>query len=182
MRRVVVVGTSGTGKSTLARALAERIGAAWLELDAVHHLPGWEPSTTAEFRAAVSEFLAIHDRWVVDGNYGAVRDLLWTAADTAVWLDLSRARTMWRVTTRSLRRVLTREELWNGNREEWRNLLAWDPERSIVRWAWTTHGERRERFPIELREPRWQPLAVHRLRTPSEVARFLEDAEDPDVT
>lgn len=171
--RVVVVGTSGTGKTTLARQLAARLGVAHLELDAVHHLPGWQAIAPDAFRAEVGTFVDAHDRWVVDGNYAAVREVLWPAADTVVWLDLSRARTMWRVTTRSLRRLATREELWNGNREQWGNLLSWDPERSIVRWAWTTHARRRSEFPAELADPRWQPLDVHRLRTPREVTAFL---------
>lgn len=177
MRRVVVVGTSGTGKTTFAREIARRLDAAHLELDAVHHLADWQPIAPDEFRATVAAFVAEHDRWVVDGNYAVVRDVLWPAADTVVWLDLSRPRTMWRVTTRSLRRVVAREELWNGNRERWRELLAWDPERSIVRWAWTTHPERRRSFPGELADPRWQPLTVHRLRTPSEVAVFLRGVQ-----
>lgn len=172
MRRVVVVGTSGAGKTTLARRLAARLDAAHLELDAVHHLEDWQPIEPDRFRAEVGDFVSTHDRWVVDGNYAAVRDLVWPAADTAVWLDLSRARTMWRVTTRSVRRAVMREQLWNGNRERWRELLSWDPERSIIRWTWTTHPERRRVFPVELADPRWQPLRVHRLRTPREVAAF----------
>ncbi len=173
MDRIVVVGTSGTGKTTLARALARQLDLVHLELDAVHHLPGWVPIETERFREEVAGFLRAHDRWVVDGNYADVRDLLWSSADTVVWLDLSRPRTMWRVTSRSVWRAITRRELWNGNREQWRSLLAWDPERSIIRWAWTTHATRRATFPTVLADPRWQPLEVHRLRTPAEVAAFL---------
>lgn len=176
MERVVVIGTSGTGKTTVARALADRLGVAHLELDAVHHLPGWRPLPTERFRDEIAHFLGRHDRWVVDGNYAAVRDLLWPVADTVVWLDLSRARTMWRITTRSLRRVVTREVLWNGNRERLGMLLSWDPEASIIRWAWTTHARRRWEYPQLLSDPRWGPLTCHRLRTPRQVARLVESA------
>ena len=173
MHRIVVVGTSGSGKSTLARALAARLGMARLELDAVHHLPGWEPIDDAAFRREVAAFVATHDRWVADGNYEVVRDLLWEPADTVVWLDVDRAVATWRVVRRTARRLVTREPLWNGNREQWRNVLSSDPERSIVRWAWTTHAERRRLYPGLLADPRWQPLQVHRLRTPREVRAFL---------
>lgn len=173
MQRAVVIGTSGTGKTTLARELAHRLDAAHLELDAVHHLPDWKPISAAEFRGEIAGFVGRHDRWVVDGNHATVRDLLWAAADTAVWLDLSRPRTMWRVTVRSLRHVITREELWNGNREQLSNLVAWDPEKSIIRWAWTTHARRRREYPPLLADPRWGPLTCHRLRTPHEVAQFV---------
>lgn len=173
VQRVVVVGTSGAGKSTLARQLADRLGVAHLELDAVHHLPGWQPIADDAFRDEVGAFVATHDGWVVDGNYAVVRDLLWGPADTLVWLDLSRPVVMGRVVRRTLRRLVTREELWNGNREQWRNLLSRDPERSIVRWAWATHPDRRRQYPDLIAEPRWQPLAVHRLRTPREARDFL---------
>lgn len=173
MQRIVVVGTSGSGKSSLAHALSERLELARLELDAVHHLPGWEPISDAAFRREVTAFVSTHDRWVADGNYAVVRDLLWGPADSAVWLDLDRAVVTWRVLRRTVRRLVTREQLWNGNREQWRNALSRDPERSIVRWAWTTHAERRRTYPELLADPQWQPLAVHRLRTPREVRAFL---------
>lgn len=173
MQRVVVVGTSGSGKSTLRRQLATRLGAAELELDAVHHLPGWQPISDDDFRGRVEEFLTQHDRWVVDGNYAVVRDLLWARADAVVWLDLPRAVVTARVVRRTLRRLLTRQELWNGNRESWRNVLSRDPNRSIVRWAWTTHASRRQEYAALTRDPRWAPLQVHHLRSTREVRRFL---------
>lgn len=173
MRRVAVVGTSGSGKSTVTGALAATLGVPGLELDAAHHLPGWQQRPEAEFRDVVAAFLGEHDGWVVDGNYEGVRDLVLRDADTAVWLDLPRTLVTWRVVRRSAVRVARREELWNGNREQVRNLLSWDPERSIIRWAWTTHRRRRAEYAQVLTDERWRPLAVHRLRTRREVATFL---------
>jgi len=74
VRRVSVVGTSGSGKSTLASQLADILGVPHLELDAVHHQPGWEPLPTDEFRRVVAARAAAGG-WVIDGNYGRVRDL-----------------------------------------------------------------------------------------------------------
>src|SRR5262245_66425581 len=116
MRRVVVVGTSGAGKTTLARALAVRLGVPHVELDALDHQPGWTPAPTERFRAEVADRLQ-GDGWVVDGNYARVQDVVWPRADAVVWLDLGRPLVMWRIVGRTLRRVIRGEELWNGNRE-----------------------------------------------------------------
>ena len=124
MRRVSVVGTSGAGKSTLARSLAAGLGADFLELDSVNHQADWVPLPTAEFRRRVAAVVA-GERWVIDGNYSTVRDIVWARADTVVWLDLPRRTVMRRIVWRTLRRVAGRAELWNGNRERWHNLFTW---------------------------------------------------------
>ena len=81
------MGNAGSGKTTLARSLADRLGIAHVELDAVHHLAGWTPIDPQEFRRTVTA-LADEDSWVIDGNYGVVRDIVLARADTVVLLDL----------------------------------------------------------------------------------------------
>lgn len=174
MRRVSVVGISGSGKTTFARALAARLGAEHLELDSVFHQPDWRPLPTEEFRARVGERVA-EPRWVIDGNYGDhVQDLVWDAADTIVWLDLPRWRVMRAILPRSLRRVATRERLWNGNRERWRNLLDPRPEENVVLWAWTQHPVVRARYAGLFADPRWAGSTRVRLRSRAEARAFLE--------
>jgi adenylate kinase family enzyme len=131
VRRISVVGNSGSGKSTLARELAAALGVPHLELDGVFHQPGWTPLQADEFRQAVSAAVAT-DGWVIDGDYNAVRPLIWARADTVRWLDLPRRTVMRQVVWRTLRRGATREELWNGNRESLRNFLHLDPEKSTA--------------------------------------------------
>ena len=89
MRRVSVVGSSGSGKSTVAARLAEQLGVPHTELDAINHQPNWTPLPHEEFRRRVTEITA-GAQWVVDGNYSTVRDIVWDRADTVVWLDLPR--------------------------------------------------------------------------------------------
>lgn len=165
MRYVSVVGNSGSGKSTLTRDLASALGVAHLELDDLKHQPNWEQRPNDEMRALVQSWIDEHpDGWVIDGNYRTiVQDLLWGEADTVVWLDLPRRVVMSRVVRRTLRRVLTREELWNGNREPWTNLYALDPEKSILRWAWTNHAKYRERYTAAARDPQWAHLGFVRI-------------------
>src|SRR5580700_9202317 len=128
VRRVSVVGNAGAGKSRFAQRLAAELGVRWVELDAIHHLPNWEPIDPDIFYAAVDK-IASTQAWVIDGNYRSVvmEGPVWRCADSVVWLDLSRRTVMRQVTVRSLRRVVRRERLWNDNQESVRNLLAWDP-------------------------------------------------------
>jgi adenylate kinase family enzyme len=175
MDRVSVVGNSGSGKTTFAAALARRMGAPCLELDSVFHQPGWVPLGTAEFRARVASFAA-GPRWVVDGNYSAVRDLVWSRADTVVWLDPPRARVIRQIVWRTLRRAMTRAELWNGNREPWGNFFRLDPERSVIVWSWTRHRVYRDRYLAAMADPACAHLRFIRLTGPRQAAGVLAEA------
>jgi adenylate kinase family enzyme len=174
VRRVSVVGNSGSGKSTLGRSLAAALGAEFLELDSVNHQADWEPLPTEEFRRRVEAFVA-GERWVIDGNYTKVRDLAWARADTVVWLDLPRRTVMRRVIWRSFRRVAGRVELWNGNRERWRNLFALDKEESVIAWAWQNHHSNRVKFEAAMADPLNARLRFIRLTSPGAVRRFLRE-------
>ena len=105
--RFVVVGTTGAGKSTFARKLASIIGGDHVELDALHWDADWTPRTRSEFEARVAAHTT-GERWVADGNYSVVRNLVWTRATDIVWLDFSRTVVFSRVIRRTLRRATLR--------------------------------------------------------------------------
>jgi adenylate kinase family enzyme len=162
VRRVAVVGNAGSGKSVLAARLARRLGVAHVELDAIFHLADWQDMPEDDFRARVLTEIAA-DSWVIDGNYAAVRELVWERADTVVWLDLPRHLVMRRVIWRTLSRMVLRRRLWHGNRERLRNLLSTDPQRSIILWSWTKHGEYRRRYAAAMVDIRWSHLHFVRI-------------------
>lgn len=170
-----MVGNSGSGKTTLAGRLAAALGVPHLELDSVQHLPGWQPRPTAEFRAIVADFIA-GDAWVVDGNYGKARDIVWQRADTVVWLDLPRAVVMRQLVRRTLGRALLRRELWNGNRERFANFYRLDPEQSILRWAWTQHHSYRGRYSGASADPANAHLTFVRLTSRAQAEEFARRA------
>jgi adenylate kinase family enzyme len=172
VRRISVVGTSGAGKSTVARELARNLGVPLVELDSIFHQPGWAPLPPEEFRRRVAD-MAAGDGWVIDGNYSTVRPLVWERADTVVWLDLPRRAVMRQIAWRTLRRAAGRVELWNGNRERWANLFTWDPEKSVISWAWHTHAGIRQRYTAAAGDPAHAHLRFVRLRTRADVRRFL---------
>lgn len=173
MRRVAVVGTSGSGKTTTARRLAAKLGVAHIELDAIFHQPGWNALPRDEFRARVAA-AANAQGWVIDGNYSDVQDLVLGRADTTVWLDLPRSLVMRRVIARTLRRAITREVLWNGNREPLTNLYRWNPEKNIIRWAWTRHSTYAKKFSDAMQDPANGHVQFVRLRSQHEINTFLE--------
>ena len=80
---------------------------------------------------------------------------------------------MAQVIRRTLRRIIRREELWNGNREPLRNLYAWDPHKSIIRWAWTQHAKYRERFGTAMTSTALDHIEFVRLRSHDEATRWL---------
>ena len=175
-RRVSVVGTSGVGKSTFARALAERLEVPHIELDELHWRPGWNPVPTPEFRALVHERIN-GPAWVIDGNYQSkLGRMVWDRADTVVWLDPPRWVTMVRLTRRTIGRVLGRQPLWNGNRESAAAFKFWRREESIFWWAWTTHSSNRKRYLSAMEDPELAGLTFHRLRTRRDAANFLMQA------
>ncbi len=170
-QRISVVGTSGSGKTTVGRAIADRLGIPFVELDALAWLPGWTNRSLAELRELVEERTR-GPAWVVDGNYSKVRDIVWGRADTVVWLDYPFRRVFGQLLRRTLRRALRREELWNGNRESLR--MSFFSRESILLWAIRTYPRRKREYPELLARPEHAHLRVIRLRSPAETRRWLD--------
>jgi adenylate kinase family enzyme len=160
------------GKSTLTSSLARELGCPFLELDSVFHQADWVPLDVALFRARVADFAA-GERWVIDGNYSKVRDIVWARADTVVWLDLPRRVVMRRLVWRTLRRVAGRAELWNGNRERWHNVFTWDRNESVISWGWHSYGSNRVRYASAMADPALGHVLFVRLTSAGAVRRFL---------
>jgi adenylate kinase family enzyme len=169
-RRINVVGTSATGKTTLAAALASILRVPHVELDALHWEPDWTEAPDEVLRERVRTAIA-GDGWVVDGNYAKVRDLVWERAEAVVWLDLPLRTVLWRYLRRTARRVGLREELWSGNREHLStHLFSRD---SLLWWILTTYRRRRREYP-PLLAARPDLVAV-RLRSGREADRWLAE-------
>ena len=169
-QRIVVIGTTGSGKTTLAHRLASRQGAPHIELDALHWDAHWTMAPLPVFRERVAQALA-GAAWVVDGNYSKVRDLVWPRAELIVWLDYGLPLIFWRLFWRSLRRSLAREELWNGNRERLRDQFF--SRDSLFLWALQTNRRHRAEYAALLGRPEHAHLKLVRLRSPAATRRWL---------
>lgn len=174
MVRIAIVGSAGSGKSTLARKVAARTGVHHIEIDAYNHQPGWRECEPDLLRARLAAELD-GDDWLCDGNYDhLVGDLVRGAADTIVVFDLPRTLVARQIAWRTLRRAVTREELWNGNREPLSNLYRWDPERNVIRWSWVHHEEYRQRFRAKIASGEWDHAQVVVLRSRADADAWLD--------
>jgi adenylate kinase family enzyme len=172
--RIVVVGTTSSGKSTLAKRLADKLCADFIELDALHWEPNWQEAELNVFRERV-DAATNSEAWVVAGNYHIARDLIWPKAEAVIWLDYSLPVVFWRLLTRTIRRALYQEELWNGNREKfWWHLKLWSEE-SLFHWLFKTYWRRKREYRLLLAEPQHTHLRTFHFKSPKRTKEWLSN-------
>jgi adenylate kinase family enzyme len=171
LQRIAVIGTSCSGKTTLARTLCEFTGAQHIELDALHWGPNWQGLPAEKFRPVVEEAVEA-EHWCTDGNYSVVRDLVWGRATTIIWLNYSFPVVGKRALRRTLGRVFRREELWAGNRESLK--LAFFSQDSILWWVIKTHALNHRKFSELIVSPENQHLQVLVMNSPRDTQKFVD--------
>lgn len=171
-KRIVVVGVTSSGKSTLAEKLAKRFDMCYIELDALYWEPNWQAAPLEIFRARVEKAMQA-EKWIVAGNYHVVRDLIWPKAEAIIWLDYPLMTVLWQLTRRSFKRWWTRELLWGTNREPiWTHFKLWSKE-SLYNWLFQTYWRRKREYPLLFSQPAHQHLKILRLKNPKETEAWL---------
>ena len=176
--KINVIGTSGSGKTTFGRQLAEILGLPFLELDAIFWGPDWSTPEDAELFNRLKASLE-GDDWVLEGNYTRTIPVKWKKIDTVIWLDFNFVRTLWQAINRAIRRIITQKELWpgTGNRETLKKLFSRD---SIVLWTIRTHQRNKIRNARWMEDDEFSQIQFIRLRSPREAASFLDQLKlDP---
>jgi adenylate kinase family enzyme len=176
--RYVVVGTSGSGKTTFARELARAMSVPHIELDELHWAPKWTPRPTGEFLQSV-QMATTGAGWVVDGNYSVVRGALWPRATHIVWLNFGRSVVFPRIILRTFKRSLLRQRLWAGNRETIRQ--AFFSHDSILLWSFSTFGKNQRKYAALREAPEYGHLSWTELRTPSKAREFIASSAYSDT-
>lgn len=173
LNKVNVVGTSGSGKSTFSKKLAEAIHAPYIELDKVFWEPNWKMPSDEVFFERLQKALP-QDRWVLDGNYTRTIPIKWKEVDLVIWIDLPFYRTFYQAIKRAIQRTLSQQELWEGtgNRESFRrSFLSKD---SILLWTIISYGRVKEKYEAMMSDPKYAHIHFLRLRSSKEIKQFLD--------
>ncbi len=171
--RIVIIGVTSSGKSTLAENLAKRFDLNFIELDALHWEPNWQEAQLEAFRLRVEKAIQA-EKWVVAGNYHIVRDLIWPQAEAIIWLDYPFLTVLWQLTRRTFKRWWTQELLWGTNREPLlRHFKLWSQD-SLFHWLFKTYCRRKREIPMLLSEPENGHLKLIRFKHPRETQKWLQ--------
>ena len=179
-KRIVVIGTTSSGKSTLAEQLSNKLDLDFIELDALFWEPNWKEADDEVFRKRVETATSLQrgksensSGWVVAGNYRKVRDIIWPKAQVIIWLDYPFHIVFWRLLTRTIRRAVTQELLWGTNREPfWGHLKIWSQD-SLFNWLFKTYWRRKRETPILLSLPEHAHLKLIHFKYPRETEKWL---------
>lgn len=173
MKRIIVIGSSGAGKSTLAEQIARELNLPYTELDSLFHLENWQEIDRDEFRTLVSERTKT-DGWVFCGNYFSTLGMdFFKKSDTLIWLDYSFPLVLSRLVRRTMKRTTTRQTLWNGNRESFKNFIP--TKNSVIGHMMRSWNKQQTRYNALFADHTSLPgVELIRLKTPAEAAQFLQ--------
>ena len=171
--RINVVGKTGSGKTTLAGAIAARTGIPHIEMDAHFWGPDWTPVPRSQFLTTIQQAV-MQPRWVIDGNYNMARPFIIPHLQLLVWLDYPLAVSLWQLTRRGVSRTISGEDLWGtGNRESARKMFA--SRDSLYVWAVKSHRKLRRRYLAVVDDPAYAQVAIVRLRSPRATCQWVDE-------
>lgn len=173
--RINVIGTSGSGKTTFAAAIAQRLNIPHIEFDSLYWGPNWQDSSDEEFFQKAAALFS-EDAWVSDGNYTRFRSLTWKNVQLVVWLDFPFLLVFWRVFKRTLLRAFFKEELWSGNRESLS--MAFFTKDSILWWVITSYKRRKRNTIANMNDPQYAHIKFVRLTSPRQAQKWLDELVD----
>lgn len=171
MKKINVIGVSGSGKSTFSQRLAKQLHYPYLEMDALFWGENWYETPDEVFFPRLQQALA-QEHWVLDGNYSRTTSIKWAEVDTVIWIDFSFPRTLYQSVSRALHRAFSKRELWpeTNNRESWGKLFSRD---SIVLWMIKGYLHKRKKYKAIMKAPEYKHIHFVRLRSPAACKAFL---------
>jgi adenylate kinase family enzyme len=175
MQRIVILGPTGSGKTTFGHKLAAKLGLTPVDLDDLHWKPAsegaWQQRTTEEM-LVLAEAAAAGEKWVIMGNYSKVKDVIWPRADAIIWLNYPFPRVFWQLLRRSVMRAIDKNPICNGNTESWRLMFS---KKSIIVWLFQSYWKLEKRYSEAFEGAGKNPSVSYiRLKSPRETEAFLQ--------
>ncbi len=177
MKKINIIGTSGSGKSTFAKRLAKRLELPYIEIDAIFWGKNWYWPPDEAFFTRLEKTLD-REAWVLDGNYTRTTAIKWEAVDTVIWIDFSFPRTLYQVISRSIRNLITKKELWpgTGNRQTIQRFFSKD---SIVLSTIKVYHKNRRKYLKMMNSSEYAHIEFVQLRNLKECSQFLSQVQHP---
>lgn len=174
MKKFNVIGTTGSGKSTFSRRLAEQIKCPYIQMDQLFWKENWQESDDDEFFPEVKKAVS-GSAWVLDGNYSRTNAIKWHNVDAIIWLDYSYPRTLLQLFNRTLNRISSKEELWpgTGNVETFRKSFM--SRESILLWFFKNYKKNKSRYSKLMKSSELKDVQLIHLRSPQEASHFIEN-------
>lgn len=179
MKRINVVGTSASGKSTFSRVLAEQLNLSYIELDDLFWLDNWEQASNELFFEKIQKQIILAENgYVIDGNYSRTQEIKWKEIDTIIWLDLPFHLNLFQSVKRTLIRLITKNKLWisSNNTESLKMMLSKD---SIIWWMIKTHKKNKAKYLKMMQSNEYQHIHWIHLKSKAEVSNFLKEHQSP---
>lgn len=174
MKRIVIIGTSCSGKTTLAKKLSKILGVTHIELDVLHWKQNWIERRNDEFISLVEDAVK-ENEWISDGNYSMARDILWSHATTIIWLNYPFSLVLYRSIFRSFKRSVTKEIVFSGNRESFKR--AFFSRESIILWVIKTHNIKKKKYSKILYSEEHSGLEIIELRSQADTNKFIKSLQ-----
>ena len=165
--KINIVGISGSGKSTFAKKIADKLHHPYIELDSIYWGSDWKHNPN--FLTDLNSSLSANSSYVLDGNYASSDHLKWKDIDLVIWLDYSFHLSFYRCLTRTIKRLITKECLWGSNKETIYNIIG---KNSILYFMVTHYHKNKKKFENDM--VNHSNITFIRLRTPKETEAFLQ--------
>lgn len=166
MKKIMIIGSGGAGKSTLARELGEKLNIEVLHLDNLLWEPNWK-QVPKDKQKIIQENIVQNDQWIIDGNYGGTMDIRFQSADTIIFMDISRVICIYRAIKRMFQyRNKARPDMVEGNQERF--------DLNFYKWIWNYPKDKKPEIIDKLNEMRNEKNIII-LKSPKEVQSFIDD-------